>query len=155
MNAINPSRMKPASRTTAEAGDPDVPIELAPDEADEANMSARPTASRKTQKGQAISEAATKAPTPDAAKNNLGKGAMMPAQLAGIEVVLSVEVGSHRLPLRDLLSVEAGQLFPLDRLTSEPVTVLVNGRPFAAGEIVSIGDRFGVRLLDILSGEAE
>ena len=77
----------------------------------------------------------------------------VPAQLAAIEVLLSVEVGSHRLPLRDLLGVEAGQLFTLDRRTSEPVTVLVNGRPFAAGEIVAIGEHFGVRLLDILSGD--
>jgi flagellar motor switch protein FliN/FliY len=78
----------------------------------------------------------------------------MPAQLAGIEVTLSVEVGTHRLPLRDLMAVDPGQIFPLDRMTSEPVSILVNGRPFARGEVVAIGDRFGVRLLDILSAEA-
>ncbi len=77
----------------------------------------------------------------------------MPAQLAGIEVTLSVEIGSHRLPLKDLLSVDPGQLFPLDRMTSEPVAILVNGRPFARGEVVAIGDRFGVRLLDILGAD--
>jgi flagellar motor switch/type III secretory pathway protein FliN len=31
------------------------------------------------------------------------------------------------------------------------VTVLVNGKPFARGEIVAIGERFGVRLLEIIS----
>jgi flagellar motor switch protein FliN/FliY len=79
----------------------------------------------------------------------------MPAMLAGIEVMLSVEIGSHRLPLKELMAVDPGQLFPLDRMTSEPVSILVNGRPFARGEVVAIGDRFGVRLLDMVSQEAE
>ncbi|MGL6044528.1 MAG: FliM/FliN family flagellar motor switch protein [Sandaracinobacteroides sp.] len=78
------------------------------------------------------------------------QGAQMPASLAGIEVMLSVEVGNLKLPLKDLLSVEPGRLFALDRMTSEPVTVLVNGKPFARGEIVAIGERFGVRLLEIV-----
>ncbi|MCG2841957.1 FliM/FliN family flagellar motor switch protein [Sandaracinobacter sp. RS1-74] len=76
----------------------------------------------------------------------------VPPQLAAIEVALSVEVGSRMIPLRELLSVEPGQLFALDRMTSEPVTILVNGRPFARGEVVAIGERFGVRLLDLLPG---
>jgi len=76
----------------------------------------------------------------------------MPAQLSGIEVTLSVEIGSHRLSLRDLLSVEPGQLVPLDRMTSEPVDILVNGKPFARGEVVAIGDRFGVRLTELVDG---
>lgn len=76
----------------------------------------------------------------------------VPPQLASIEVTLSVEVGNRLIPLRDLLAVEPGQLFALDRMTHEPVTILVNGKPFAHGEVVAIGERFGVRLLDILPG---
>jgi flagellar motor switch protein FliN/FliY len=83
-------------------------------------------------------------------------GPQVPAALAGIEVNLSVEVGNLKLPLKDLLSVEPGRLFALDRMTSEPVTILVNGKPFARGEIVAIGERFGVRLLEIVaSGHGE
>ena len=69
--------------------------------------------------------------------------------LAGIEVTLSVEIGSHRLPLRDLMTVDPGQIFALDRMTNEPVSVLVNNKPFARGEIVAIGDRFGVRIVEL------
>lgn len=76
----------------------------------------------------------------------------IPPQLAGLEVVVSVEVGSRRVALRDLMAAEPGQLFPLDRSTHEPVQILVNGKPFAHGEVVAIGDRFGVRLLDLLPG---
>lgn len=88
--------------------------------------------------------------SPFSAAESGGKPAnTMSPMLAGIEVRLSVEVGSLRLPLRDLMTTEPGQLFALDRMTSEPVSVLVNGKPFARGEIVAVGDRFGVRLIEI------
>jgi flagellar motor switch protein FliN len=73
----------------------------------------------------------------------------VPPGLAALELTLTVEVGQLRIPLRQLMAVEPGQLLALDRLTSEPVAVLVNGRLFAHGEIVAIRDRFGVRLTDI------
>jgi flagellar motor switch protein FliN/FliY len=72
-------------------------------------------------------------------------------QFAQIELSLTVEVGSLSIALKDLMSVEPGQLLALDRMTSEPVSVLVNGQPFARGEIVAVGDRYGVRLLEIVS----
>lgn len=83
-------------------------------------------------------------------------GGILP-QFGGIELSLTVEVGSLSIALRDLVSVEPGQLLALDRMTTEPVNVLVNGKPFARGEIVAVGDRYGVRLLEIVSaagGEA-
>ena len=73
----------------------------------------------------------------------------VPAGLANLELTLTVEVGQMRIPLRDLMSVEPGQLLTLDRMTAEPVAVLVNGKLFAHGEIVAIGERFGVRLTQI------
>lgn len=71
----------------------------------------------------------------------------LPPHLAGLEIILSVEVGRARVPLADLVAVEPGQLFDLDTLVSEPVSILANGRPFASGEIVAVGDRFGVRIV--------
>lgn len=76
--------------------------------------------------------------------------ALLP-QFAAIELSLTVEVGRLNIPLKDLVSVEPGQLLALDRMTSEPVSVLVNGKPFARGEIVAVGDRYGVRLLEIVA----
>ena len=73
----------------------------------------------------------------------------VPAGLAALELTLTVEVGQLRIPLKDLMAVEPGQLLALDRMTAEPVAVLVNGKLFARGEIVAVGERFGVRLTDI------
>ncbi len=69
-----------------------------------------------------------------------------------ITVRLSVEVGALRLPLRDVLGLAAGQVHMLDRRVEQPVDVLINDRLVARGEIVAVGDRFGVRLTDILPG---
>lgn len=91
-------------------------------------------------------------PEADAAEEAIPRAAPqppVPAGLAALELTLTVEVGQLRIPLKDLMAVEPGQLLALDRMTAEPVAVLVNGKLFARGEIVAVGERFGVRLTDI------
>ncbi len=78
----------------------------------------------------------------------MGAGAaVLPPALKGVEVTVSVEVGRHRLALAELMALEPAQVLELDRLASEPARVLVNGQAFATGEIVTVGDRFAVRLV--------
>lgn len=69
-----------------------------------------------------------------------------------ISVRLAVEVGAVRLPLRDVLGLQIGQVHLLDRRVDQPVDVLINERLIARGEIVSMGDRFGVRLTELVAG---
>lgn len=71
-----------------------------------------------------------------------------------IAVRLSVEVGAVRLPLREVLAMQVGAVHALDRRVDAPVDVLINERLIARGEIVAIGDRFGVRLTEIVGGVA-
>ena len=70
----------------------------------------------------------------------------------GISVRLSVEVGAVRMALRDVLGLQVGAVHALDRRVDQPVDVLINERLIARGEIVSIGDRFGVKLTEIVGG---
>ena len=72
--------------------------------------------------------------------------------LGAIKVRLSVEVGVVELTLREVMAMEVGAVHALDRRVDDPVEVHVNGRLVARGEIVSIGERFGVRLVDIVAG---
>jgi flagellar motor switch protein FliN len=74
----------------------------------------------------------------------------VPAALARLDVTLTVEVGRRRLPLAELVAGDAGSVIPLDRLVDEPVDILVNGMPFARGEIVAVGAQFAVRLLALV-----
>jgi flagellar motor switch protein FliN/FliY len=73
--------------------------------------------------------------------------------LENVEVRLTVEVGSTELKIRDLIRLNEGSIIELNRLAGEHLDILVNGSLIARGEVVMIGDRFGVRFVDIVSPE--
>jgi flagellar motor switch protein FliN len=68
-----------------------------------------------------------------------------------VAVTLSLEVGRARLSVRDLLQLAPGAIVELDRLAGEPLDVLVNGVRIARGEVVVVDDKFGIRLIDVVS----
>ncbi len=86
----------------------------------------------------------------------LGLGAPLPTGprdlrlLADVEVQLAVQLGRVRLPLRELLTLDAGSVVELDRSAESPVDVLVNGTLVARGEVVVIDGEFGVRITSIV-----
>ncbi len=45
-------------------------------------------------------------------------------------------------------------MLELDRETTEPVDIKVNGKLIAKGELVVVGERFGVRITEIYSEES-
>lgn len=71
--------------------------------------------------------------------------------LADIDVQVTVEFGRARLPLRQLLSLTRGAVLELHRTPEQPVDVLVNDTLVARGEIVLVGDEFGVRITEIVN----
>jgi flagellar motor switch protein FliN len=68
-----------------------------------------------------------------------------------VPVTLSLQVGSTELPIRDLVKLVEGSVVALDRESTQPMDVLVNGTLIAHGEIVLVDDQFGVRLTDVVS----
>lgn len=73
--------------------------------------------------------------------------------LENIDVALTVEVGRTQLTIRDLLRLSEGSVVELNRLAGDPLDVLVNGTPIAKGEVVMVGDRFGIRFGQIITPE--
>ncbi|MEK9598147.1 MAG: flagellar motor switch protein FliN [Alphaproteobacteria bacterium] len=73
--------------------------------------------------------------------------------LENIEVNLTVEVGSAELKIRDLLRLNEGSIIELDRLAGDPLDILANGTMIAKGEVVMVGERFGIRFSEIVSPE--
>lgn len=73
--------------------------------------------------------------------------------LESIDVSLTVEVGRTQLTIRDLLRLSEGSVVELNRLAGDPLDVLVNGTPIAKGEVVMVGDRFGIRFGQIITPE--
>ena len=70
-----------------------------------------------------------------------------------IPVRLSMEVGSTSISIRKLLKLNKGSIVELSRTAGEPLDVMVNGTLVARGEVVVVNDKFGVRLLDVMSPE--
>jgi len=68
-----------------------------------------------------------------------------------VPVTLSLEVGRTKMSVGNLLKLTQGTVVELDRLAGEPLDVLVNGQLLARGEIVVINDKFGIRLIDVIS----
>ena len=73
--------------------------------------------------------------------------------LENIEVKLTVEVGASELKIRDLLRLNEGSVVELERLAGDPLDILANGVPIAKGEVVMVGERFGVRFTEVTSPE--
>ena len=69
--------------------------------------------------------------------------------LADVDVRLSVELGRTDMKLKDVLALGEDSVVVLDRLTDELLDVLVNGKPIAKGEIVTQGNRFGLRIVEM------
>jgi flagellar motor switch protein FliN/FliY len=73
------------------------------------------------------------------------------SMILDIPVTLSMEIGQTRISISDLLKLGKNSVIELQRMADEPMDVLVNGTLVAKGEAVVVGDRFGIRLTDVIS----
>lgn len=71
-------------------------------------------------------------------------------QLLDVAVNVTAEVGRVTLSIGDILKLGHGSVVGLDRAVSEPIDLLVQGVPFARGEVVVIDDRFAIRIREIV-----
>ena len=65
----------------------------------------------------------------------------------------SAEVGRTEITIKDLLRLNEGSVVELDRLAGDPLDILVNNTKIAKGEVVMIGERFGIRFGEIVDPE--
>lgn len=75
--------------------------------------------------------------------------------LQDVDVKLTVEIGSTSLRLRELLSLSESSVVELDRQANELLDVLVNGTLIGRGEVVTVGDRFGIRITELADPRAK
>ena len=71
-------------------------------------------------------------------------------QLLDVAVHVTAEIGRVTMSIGDILKLGLGSVVALDRAVSEPIDLLVQGVPFARGEVVVIEDRFAIRIQEIL-----
>jgi len=68
-----------------------------------------------------------------------------------IPLKVTVELGRTKMSIRDILQLVQGSVIELSKFAGEPLEVLVNDRLVARGEVVTVNEKFGIRLTDILS----
>lgn len=86
----------------------------------------------------------SKSSTADVDTDNLGL-------IMDVPLDLSVILGKSRKSIKEILSLNTGSVVELEKLTDEPLDILVNGKLIATGEVVVINENFGVRITNILS----
>lgn len=99
---------------------------------------------------------ATKTPEVDSSKSKIDPNSAAVNNLRvleNIEVRLTVEVGNTEIKIKDLLRLNEGSVVELDRLAGEPLDILANGTKIAKGEVVMVGERFGIRFTEVSDPE--
>ena len=66
-----------------------------------------------------------------------------------VEVEVEVMLGETRLTVADLNRLAVGDVLPIERSLADSADIRVNGRVIARGEIVTVADRFAVRVTEI------
>lgn len=66
-----------------------------------------------------------------------------------VSVRLEAYLGGSAMTVAELAALRDGAVVPLDAPLSQAVELRLNGVAVAKGELVSVGDRFAVRLLEI------
>jgi flagellar motor switch protein FliN len=71
--------------------------------------------------------------------------------LLDVKLKLSARLGGSILKIKDLLNLDLDSILQLDRLAGDSADILINDVPVARGEVIVIGQSFGVRITEILS----
>lgn len=69
-----------------------------------------------------------------------------------VPVEVSVELGKRTIPISELLSLGPGSVVELDKAAGESLDVLVNGKLVARGEAVVVGEKYGIRIVEVVKG---
>jgi flagellar motor switch protein FliN len=70
--------------------------------------------------------------------------------LMGISLDVCAELGRCTMRVRDVLQLGTGSIVELDRAAEAPIDLLVNKKLVARGEVVSVNERFGVRITELV-----
>jgi len=68
-----------------------------------------------------------------------------------IPLQVTVELGRTKMLVKDVLQLNQGAVVELTKLAGEPLDIFVNSKLVARGEAVVVNEKFGVRLVDIVS----
>ncbi|KUR69893.1 hypothetical protein AQZ52_17475 [Novosphingobium fuchskuhlense] len=71
--------------------------------------------------------------------------------LDGVQVELEAFVGRAKITIAELKRLRQGDALALATQLNQAIELRLNGQVIARGEVVAVGDNFGVRLTEIVS----
>ncbi|GHS93750.1 hypothetical protein FACS1894139_18320 [Planctomycetales bacterium] len=89
--------------------------------------------------------------SPNAAPPPAGDGALKIEMLYDVEMEVKVELGRTHMLVEDILRLREGSVIQLEKDAGAPVSILINDRLVAFGEVLVLNDFFCVRVTEILS----
>jgi flagellar motor switch protein FliN/FliY len=91
---------------------------------------------------------------PASSPSSSAPGRMKPSDmLMHVRVPVSVSFGATQIRMKDLLNLTTGSVVELDQALHDNVEVRVNDRVIARGEVVAVDGHYGVRVLELISGD--
>jgi flagellar motor switch protein FliN/FliY len=66
-----------------------------------------------------------------------------------VPLQISAVLGKTALTLRDVVTLQSGSVFELDKLSSDPIDLYVNNILIARGEVVVVDDKFAVKISEL------
>ena len=76
-------------------------------------------------------------------------------RLMDVNLSVTVELGRTKQTLENVLNLGEQSLVELDKQVGDPIDILVNGKIFARGEVVTVSENFGVRITELVTSVAE
>ena len=71
--------------------------------------------------------------------------------LLDVDLPISVAFGTSEMTLKDVLNLGSGSVIELNKSVNDPVSIIVNQKPIARGEVVMVDGKYGVRILQVES----
>ena len=69
-----------------------------------------------------------------------------------VSLPVAIEFGRTLMTVQEVLELGSGSVIQLDRMVGEPIDIYISDRKLAEGEVVVIGEHFGVRITRIVAG---
>ncbi len=96
--------------------------------------------------------------TPTKKKSNNGcsnEEELSPSEIKNISLIMDVKlpvrvrIGSRKMLLKDVLSMDIGSVIELNQLANDPLDILVGDKIIAQGEVVIVDGNFGIQISEI------
>ncbi len=117
-----------------------------------AKAAGQPLSSLMDESAMAASAAAPRAPQLTDFEQTMLSATEVPiGMLLDLTLPVSFELGRTSMTVQELLRLGRGSVIQLDRLAGEPIDIYVGERRFAEGEVVVLGEHFGVRITRVLA----